>query len=144
MNERALSNVTDFWEQLTPASLARLEEVYARDAYFEDPFNEVQGVAEIRRVFAHMFETLHEPRFTILETITQGSAAMMVWDFDFRIKSYQPEVKRRIHGASHLRFAPDGRVSYHRDYWDAANELYAELPAVGMLMRYLKKKMKAP
>ena len=144
MNESALRNVTDFWDQLTPATLARLESVYAADAYFEDPFNEVQGVAEIRRVFAHMFETLHEPRFTILETISQGSAAMLVWDFDFRIKAHRPEVKRRIHGASHLRFAPDGRVSYHRDYWDAANELYAGLPAVGALMRYLKRKMRAP
>ncbi len=143
MNDLALRNVTEFWEQLTPDTLAGLEAVYAPDAYFEDPFNEVQGIAEIRRVFAHMFETLDEPRFTILETIAQGSAAMLVWDFDFRIKAHQPEVKRRIHGASHLRFAPDGRVSYHRDYWDAAHELYAGLPVVGSLMRYLRKKMKA-
>ncbi len=144
MNDKALRNVTEFWEHLTLATLARLEEVYTHDAYFEDPFNEVQGVAEIRRVFAHMFETLHEPRFTILETISQGSAAMLVWDFDFRIKSHHPEVKLRIHGASHLRFALDGRVSYHRDYWDAANELYSGLPVIGVLMRYLRKRMKAP
>ena len=143
MSDRALRNVSEFWERLTPTTLASLETVYAPDAYFEDPFNEVQGVAEIRRVFTHMFATLHEPRFTILETISQEGAAMLVWDFDFRIKALQPEVKRRIHGASHLRFAADGRVSYHRDYWDAANELYAQLPAVGVLMRYLRKKMRA-
>lgn len=34
MNHQALRNVTDFWESLTPESLARLEEVYAGDAYF--------------------------------------------------------------------------------------------------------------
>jgi steroid delta-isomerase len=40
-----------------------------------------------------------------------------------------------------VRFGPDGRVTYHRDYWDAAGELYAKLPVVGPLMRYLARKM---
>ena len=47
---------------------------------------------------------------------------------------------RRIHGTSHIRFAADGRVQYHRDYWDAAGELYEQLPLVGLLMRFLKKR----
>jgi steroid Delta-isomerase len=31
-------------------------------------------------------------------------------------------------------------VKYHRDYWDAAGELYEQLPWVGALMRFLKKR----
>ena len=34
--------------------------------------------------------------------------------------------KRCIHGATHLQLAPDGRILLHRDYWDAAEELYAK------------------
>ena len=41
--------------------------------------------------------------------------------------------------ASHMRFAADGRVVYHRDYWDAAEELYEKLPVLGPLMRWLKR-----
>jgi hypothetical protein len=37
--------------------------------------------------------------------------------------------------ASDIRFAADGRVVYHRDYWDADEERYAELPAPGSLTR---------
>lgn len=40
--------------------------------------------------------------------------------------------------ASDIRFAADGRVVYHRDYWDAADERYAKLPALGILMRWLR------
>jgi len=40
-----------------------------------------------------------------------------------------------------VRFGADGRVTYHRDYWDAAGELYAKLPLVGPLMRFLARKM---
>jgi hypothetical protein len=32
------------------------------------------------------------------------------------------------------------RISLHRDYWDAAEELYEKLPWVGALMRWLKKR----
>jgi steroid Delta-isomerase len=137
----ALKRLVEYWERLTPESVERLGEVYAADAFFKDPFNEVRGEAAIREVFRHMFETLHEPRFTIVEVIAQDGRALLVWDFDFRIKSLQPSRKRRIHGVSHIRFAPDGRVAYHRDYWDAAGELYAGLPWVGRLMRFLARRM---
>jgi hypothetical protein len=40
----------------------------------------------------------------------------------------------------HLRFAPDGRIAMHRDYWDAAEELYEKLPLLGGLMRWLKRR----
>jgi hypothetical protein len=31
-------------------------------------------------------------------------------------------------------------VSLHRDYWDAAEELYEKLPVVGSVMRWLKRR----
>lgn len=141
MSALALASLRAYWEGLTPERLAALDTVYAPGASFRDPFNDVQGVAEIRRVFERMYETLDEPRFTIVETILEGERAVLVWDFDFRIKLLRPKLVRRIHGLSVVRFAPDGRVAYHRDYWDAAGELYAKLPLVGPLMRYLARRV---
>lgn len=141
MSAAALAGLKAYWESLSPESLAVLGTVYAPEASFRDPFNEVRGVEAIRRVFERMFETLHDPRFTIVETILEGDRAVLVWDFDFRIKSFKPTVTRRIHGLSVVHFAPDGRVAHHRDYWDAAGELYAQLPLVGPLMRLLARRM---
>jgi steroid delta-isomerase len=130
-----------YWEGLTREGVARIDEHYTEDAYFRDPFNEVRGLAEVRRIFDHMFETLHEPRFRIVEAIGEGSSVFFTWDFTFRVKSWKPEVTQAIHGSSHVKFAPDGRVNYHRDYWDAAGELYAKLPVIGGLMRWLARRM---
>ena len=138
-----LERLVAYWEGLTPAALARLPEVYTPDAYFRDPFNEVRGIAALTRIFAHMYETLDAPTFVIREAIAQGEAAVLLWDFEFRIRSLEPGTVRRIHGASHVRFAPDGRVCYHRDYWDAAGELYAQLPLVGPLARLLARRFAA-
>ncbi len=137
----ALESLVNYWQTLTPASVAAIATVYADEATFRDPFNSVHGIENIRHIFADMFVRLVDPRFTILETIEQPHGALLIWDFDFRLKSLKPNQTRRIHGTSHVRFGPDGRVVYHRDYWDAAGELYEELPVVGTLMRWLKRKM---
>ena len=45
-----------------------------------------------------------------------------------------------VRGASHLVLNEQGLVTLHRDYWDAAEELYEKLPLVGSLMRWLKRR----
>ena len=141
MSADALARLKAYWEGLTRERVDALDAVYTPDAYFRDPFNEVRGIEELKRIFGHMYGTLEEPRFTITETILEGERAVLIWDFDFRVKKWQPDVTRTIHGLSVVRFAADGRVAYHRDYWDAAGELYAKLPLVGPLMRYLARRM---
>jgi hypothetical protein len=42
------------------------------DARFIDPFNDVAGHAGIRRVFEHMFATLDEPRFEVVQALHRG------------------------------------------------------------------------
>lgn len=134
----SLTNVVHFYETLTEASLPTLRTLYAPDAYFKDPFNEVRDIESIHRIFAHMFVSLNEPRFVVHTRIAQEREAFLVWDFTFRIKKFKPHQTQTIRGASHLRFDDAGRVIFHRDYWDAAEELYEKLPIVGGLMRFLK------
>lgn len=128
--------VVALYETLTPADLPALRGVYANDSRFKDPFNEVQGLPAIAAIFDHMFRLLDDPRFTVRELVADGDALFLTWDFDFRRRGAGP---MRIHGASHLRFDAAGRVAMHRDYWDAAEELYEKLPLVGALMRWLKR-----
>lgn len=128
------------FETLTPESVGRIAELYSDDAYFKDPFNEVRGHAAIAGIFRHMFEQVHEPKFVVVSRIMQGDDAFIAWDFLFRTKK-ENGAGQCIHGSSYLRFAPDGRVSHHRDYWDAAEELYEKIPLLGSLMRYLKRKV---
>ena len=130
-----------FFERIAPADVARLDAIYADDAFFQDPFSAVAGISAIRDVYARMFDTLDDVRFRIVDVVADGSGAMLTWDMTYRVKRWRPHEVQRIHGASHLRFAPDGRIAYHRDYWDAANELYAKLPVVGALMRFLKRRL---
>ncbi len=122
-----VATLIGLYEALSPATLDDLAARYARTCRFKDPFNEVEGRAAVRRIFA--------PRFVVTSVIAEGEQCFLGWDFhagDFVIR-----------GASHLRFDAAGLVADHRDYWDAAEELYEKLPVLGALMRLLKRRLKA-
>ena len=124
------------FEGLSPADLPRLGEVYAEQARFVDPFNDVTGLAAVRGIFGHMFETVEAPRFVVREVLIDGKRCFLTWDFHLRLRG-RAEL---IHGGSLLHFDAEGRVCLHRDYWDAAGELYEKLPLLGTLMRWLKRR----
>jgi len=134
-----VARLVDLFERLVPEDVACLALFYAPDARFKDPFNDVQGVPAVQRVFAHMFTALDEPRFVVRDILVQGDQCFLTWDFLFRFKR-RGGTLQTVHGGSHLRFDAQGRVQLHRDYWDAAEELYEKLPLVGALMRWLKRR----
>lgn len=137
----AVRRIVQLYQELAPDRLSELEACYAPDAYFKDPFNEVRGVPAIRGIFEHMFTALQAPRFVITQQIVQDHRAFLEWEFRFRLRRWKPEVEQCIKGASFLSFDEQGRVSHHRDYWDAAEEFYAKLPLLGVLMRWLQRKV---
>jgi ketosteroid isomerase-like protein len=128
---------------MSPADLPRIGAYYAVDARFKDPFNDVQGVAAITAVFEHMYRALEAPRFVVQECISEGDMCFLSWDFLFRFKRFDRATEQRVRGGSQLVFAADGRIALHRDYWDAAEELYEKLPGIGALMRWLKRRANA-
>jgi steroid delta-isomerase len=139
-NEIDLNRVVRFYEALEPATLQTgLRTIYAPRATFKDPFNEVRGVDAIEQIFTHMYQQVIQPRFVITTRAINGRDAFLTWDFIFRMRRFT-DAPQCIRGATHLRFNAEGQVEMHRDYWDAAEELYEKLPLLGALMRWLKRK----
>ncbi len=134
-----VARIVEYFESLTPDAVARLSEHYAANAWFKDPFNEVTGLEAIRRVFAHMYHQVEEPRFRVTDRVVADNGALLVWDFTFRLGRRAIVVR----GATHLRFNGRGKVTYHRDYWDTAEELYGKLPLLGTLTRLLRRRLAA-
>lgn len=134
-----VERVVRFYTQLKPGSLVSMGQVYAANASFKDPFNTVHGLPAVRRIFEHMFARYNDTRFVITDASLQGDASFMVWDFSCVSKA-KAATRLSIHGATHLRFDAHGLVAYHRDYWDAAEEVYEKLPLLGSVLRALKKR----
>jgi ketosteroid isomerase-like protein len=136
---QAIHRLVAFYADISPNSLPLLDQLYTQDAGFKDPFNEVQGVAAIRGIFEHMFRRLDAPRFVVTRQVVDADEAFLVWDFHFCFRG--DRTPRIVRGGSFLRCTNDGRVCEHRDYWDAAEELYEKLPLLGAFMRWLKRRV---
>ena len=132
-----------WFENLSPETLAQVPRFYAADAEFKDPFNEVHGVDAIAHIFRHMFTQVDGPRFVIGSRFSGEDGVMLLWDFHFRSRGPLAPQAISVRGATHLRFDAQGKVILHRDYWDAAEELYAKLPLIGWLMRGLQRQARA-
>ena len=128
-----------WFENLSPENVNEFSRFYAADAEFKDPFNEVRGTPAIERIFAHMFTQVAEPRFVVGSRFSGDDGVILLWDFHFRTKPPLPSKPMTARGATHLRFNAEGKINLHRDYWDAAEELYAKMPVIGCLMRGLQR-----
>ena len=137
--DAAVQQLVALFEKLQPQDVTRLSALYAPDARFKDPFNDVRGLPEIERIFTHMFKSLDTPHFIVTERIVQGQQCFLAWDFRFRFKRFDTRTWQTIQGGTHVVFNSHGLVTLHRDYWDAAEELYEKLPLLGGLMRCLKR-----
>ena len=134
------SAIANYFETLTPESLGQIKELYAPTARFKDPFNDVQGIAEIERIFQHMYVVLDRPRFVIVAQIVDDAQAFFTWEFRFKFKRFDTQTEQVVLGSTHLVLDAQGQIMLHRDYWDVAEELYEKLPVLGALMRWLKRR----
>ena len=138
-----VQRIADWFSQLGAQDVARMGDFYTPDAYFKDPFNEVRGVPAIQRIFSHMYVALDEPHFVVTGSVVQGAQCFLTWDFRFRMKRFDTTTLQVIRGGSHIVLADDGRIASHRDYWDAAEELWEKVPLLGGVLRALKKRLRA-
>jgi hypothetical protein len=86
-----------------------------------------------------MFKKVDAPRFVVTHSLLQNDDAFLVWEFLFYFKGDKTTLQK-IRGSTHLRFSPEHKVEYHRDYWDAAEELYEKNPLLGAVMRLIKRR----
>ena len=143
--ELQVKHLVYFYENISMNNLSEIKDLYADQASFKDPFNEVVGHNKIIQLFEHMFHTTQAQSFSVKEVVTQGEQSFLTWEFIYSLKDWSPKEQRVIHGASHLIWASDDlnqwRVKMHRDYWDAAEEVYEKIPLLGHALRWLKKKI---
>lgn len=139
----AVDALLPFYEHLRPEDVENFDRYYRHDARFRDPFNHVSSIAGIKRIFRHMFTQVRDPAFRITKVIVGEGDAILFWTFHFRFKGLGCKSAQSLEGVTHLAFDEDGLVTLHRDYWDAAEELYSRLPVIGTLMRGLQRVIRA-
>ena len=132
-----------YFDELSAESKSELRRLAHPDIHFVDPFNDVRGIDKVCAVFDHMFETSEAPRFVTEPPLIAGEIAFIKWRFTCRIKNRFMTKPLTIDGITEVHFDELGRITAHLDYWDAARQLYEELPLLGSLLRIVRRRLAA-
>ena len=124
-----------FFNGLAPEKLDHLGDVYSPGVEFRDPMHQTRGLAELRRVYEHMFHQLKGVSVTVKDAHGDERTGFLLWTMTYQFRGGA----RTITGTSHLTFAPDGRVASQHDHWDASFPVYGEFPLIGLAMRGIKR-----
>jgi hypothetical protein len=58
--------------------------LYARAAYFRDPFNEMRSLVAIQAIFRKMYQQVDAPRFIVLSRYVADNGVTLTRDFSFQ------------------------------------------------------------
>lgn len=139
--DKALEDFCAFFNKLDNTCTEKLYEVYTDDVIFNDPLHHVEGRPALSRYFAAMYENVERCQFVYHTRQRQGSQAFVTWTMTFVHPKLAGGRTVKVEGCSALTFADDGRVSRHRDYFDAGAMLYEHLPVLGRVIRWLKHRL---
>ncbi len=128
-----------YLESLTAETVPQMSDLVASDVRFIDPFHDVSGLAAMQRVFAAIFVSLKNVRFTVIDKAWSGNAWYLRWRFE--AERLQGGHILAFDGMSELYFDIDGRVRLYRDHWDAATGFYEKLPVLGWVLRLVRRKI---
>lgn len=133
-----LSRFRGLFNQMASGRVGNLSEVYSNDATFIDPFRTVHGLEALDHYLRASYHNVIECRFEFADSVVTDNSACLTWRMLLRHKRIRGGAQIQVDGASHLRFR-DGKVCYHRDYFDIGQLLYENLPLLGRAVRWLRK-----
>jgi hypothetical protein len=119
-----------------------LEEVYAPDIYFRDPFKEVHGIMDFQAYLLRDSDSVSEYKIDWQDVAKSKGDYYFRWIMEVKLKrDGRNKPPSQTCGISEIRFGAGGKVIYEQDYFDAASFLYERLPILGGEIRFIKKRL---
>jgi hypothetical protein len=110
--------------------------LYAKEAFFKDGYKELKGVEAIETYFIATTKAVVSCTFDITEVIIHEGNYYFRWAMKLTIKRDKDNPIEQV-GMSHVRFASDGKVIFHTDYWDTS-VVFERAPVIGSIIRWAK------
>ena len=139
-NEDNSNLYIQLFEELSMEQLEGIEGFISRNVQFKDPFNELSGLDDFRRLLVKTLNDVKDPKFTVTHRAWCNDILFLRWSFQGEIKGLN---HWNVEGMSEVRFDEQGLVCQHIDHWDASEQFYAKLPLIGTIIRLIRRRLKA-
>jgi len=114
---------------------AKVREVYAPEAWFNDTLATKEGLEAIESYLLRTARDTEEVRATIDDVAVSGSDCYVRWTMVIQTRNLAGGRPVTTVGMTQLRFDRQGRIVLHQDYWDPGAGIYQQLPVLGRAVR---------
>ncbi|MEZ5515996.1 MAG: nuclear transport factor 2 family protein [Gammaproteobacteria bacterium] len=128
------------YENLSLERLVLLREIYTEDVCFEDPAHGIQGLDALTAYFRKLYANVEQCRFKFHRSVVSSEGLFFSWTMILRHRHLKRGQFIRVEGASYLKVR-DGKVYYHRDYFDLGAMVYENIPLLGSIVRLVRSRI---
>ena len=137
----SIERFVDFYREYEPETVREgVRELYAADAFFRDPFTEVEGIDAIEEYFVRGAQNADVVRFEIGSVAESGGNYYFRWLMKYQANRDDSQPLDEAVGMSHVRFDPAGKVIFQQDYWDPARGIYEKVPLLGWILYEIRRR----
>ncbi len=136
-----MENFLSTYQKLNADNLALLSEIYSPEIVFIDPAHEIQGLTPLTKYFANLYKNINHINFEFHQPLKADNAGYVQWTMTFSHPSMKKGQNITVEGATYIRFAEDGRVSYHRDHFDLGCMIYQHIPGLGRVIKTINRRL---
>lgn len=135
-----IDQFVDFYTLLDTQPLTTLSLLYHADAVLIDPFGEHQGMLAIHRYFTRLLENVDHCRFTIDPPLNGNDRFLVSWTMHWSHPRLAHGEALMLPGCSAVE-VQDGMIVRQRDYYDAGEMIYEQIPVLGWAVRCVKRRV---
>ena len=117
------------------------EKSYTEDAFLNDTLVTHRGNAEIEAYFIQTSQAMTHFEVSIDDVARSGPDHYVRWTMIFAAPALAKGGKIHSTGISQVRFAADGRVAFHQDFWDSGENFFGRAPVAGGIIGIIRKRL---
>ncbi|MCH8538822.1 MAG: nuclear transport factor 2 family protein [Alkalimonas sp.] len=136
-----LQQFLQFYNGLSSNNLASLHQLYHPEVVFIDPVHTVKGSDALQQYFTHAYARLSHCHFDAKTQCQQGDSGFISWQMQFAHQAIGRGKLITLDGCTELGWHADGRIVFHRDYYDLTDLIYRHLPILGWATAQVKRRM---
>jgi len=126
IDAQVVHELFSMWDKRVP-SVEELREFFTDDMIFEDPLQRIEGLEEYREMNERLLKKNNDLKIMMEESAQNGPHIMFTFALSMRPSK---KTKRTLYnsGMTYVRLNEEGKIEYHRDYWDFLGSMLSMFP----------------
>ena len=139
LNKTTVNRFMALFNESHPDVDALMEECYSNRVLFRDPLVERRGQDALARYLEDAYANVTRCDFDYGEPVRSAHQVTIPWTMTLEHKRLARGAPILVDGITLLQGNDDG-IEYHRDYYDAGQLIYENVPILGSIIRWIRSK----